>query len=170
MKSTIFRPAPLFQRAQAGHFQALAAWQPIDKPLHSTKLCTNETDNQHTTHRRPAVPLNRVINNPDHVVEDMLAGWLLAHADTVAATDNPRVLRRRAAPQAGKVGVVTGGGSGPEPAFLGYLGGGLLDAVAICELFSFRPPPPPPPAWPLPARRPAAPAWPACTAITPATT
>ncbi|WP_265701803.1 hypothetical protein, partial [Verminephrobacter eiseniae] len=38
MKSTIFMPAPLFQCAQAGHFQALAAWQPIDKPLHSTKL------------------------------------------------------------------------------------------------------------------------------------
>lgn len=82
------------------------------------------------------MPLNRVINNPDHVVEDMLAGWLLAHADTVAATDNPRVLRRRAAPQAGKVGVVTGGGSGHEPAFLGYLGDGLLDAVAIGEIFS----------------------------------
>src|SRR6218665_40856 len=38
--------------------------------------------------------------------------------------------------QAGKVGVVTGGGSGHEPAFLGYLGDGLLDAVAIGEIFS----------------------------------
>src|SRR6218665_2441481 len=70
----------------------------------------------------------------------MLAGWLLPHADTVAATDNPRVLRRRAAPQAGKVGVGTGGGSGHEPAFLGYLGDGLLDAVALGEIF---PPPTP---------------------------
>src|SRR6218665_3771978 len=104
--------------------------------LNKKKFRKNETDNQHTTHRRPAVPLNRVINNPDQVVEDMLAGWLLAHADTVAATDNPRVLRRRPAPQAGKVGVVTGGGSGHEPAFLGYLGDGLLDAVAIGEIFS----------------------------------
>ena len=80
--------------------------------------------------------MNRVINNPDHVVEDMLAGWLAAHAGQVSATDNPRVIRRAASPQAGKVGVVTGGGSGHEPAFLGYVGDGLVDAVAIGEIFS----------------------------------
>ncbi|WP_198089155.1 dihydroxyacetone kinase subunit DhaK, partial [Variovorax sp. E3] len=81
--------------------------------------------------------MNRVINHPDLVVEDMLAGWLLAHADRLVANeDNPRVVRRRAAPEAGKVGVVTGGGSGHEPAFLGYVGDGLLDAVAVGEIFS----------------------------------
>jgi dihydroxyacetone kinase len=80
--------------------------------------------------------MNRVINNPDLVVEDMLQGWLLAHAGEVAATANPRVVRRAAAPQRGKVGVVTGGGSGHEPAFLGYVGDGLLDAVAVGEIFS----------------------------------
>ncbi|WP_028999596.1 dihydroxyacetone kinase subunit DhaL [Azohydromonas australica] len=80
--------------------------------------------------------MNRVINNPDLVVEDMLQGWLLAHAGEVAATANPRVVKRAAAPQRGKVGVVTGGGSGHEPAFLGYVGDGLLDAVAVGEIFS----------------------------------
>ena len=80
--------------------------------------------------------MNRVINDPDQVVEDMLAGWLAAHAGQVSATDNPRVIRRAASPQAGKVGVVTGGGSGHEPAFLGYVGDGLVDAVAIGEIFS----------------------------------
>lgn len=81
--------------------------------------------------------LNRVINQPDLVVEDMLTGWLLAHADTVkAAAANPRVVQRVQAPQAGKVGIVTGGGSGHEPAFLGYVGDGLCDAVAIGEIFS----------------------------------
>jgi dihydroxyacetone kinase len=80
--------------------------------------------------------VNRVINNPDLVVEDMLVGWLSAHAGHVAGTDNPRVVKRAAAPQAGKVGVVTGGGSGHEPAFLGYVGDGLVDAVAIGEIFS----------------------------------
>jgi triose/dihydroxyacetone kinase / FAD-AMP lyase (cyclizing) len=81
--------------------------------------------------------MNRVINNPDLVVEDMLKGWLLAHADTVCATPaNPRVVRRVAAPERGKVGVVTGGGSGHEPAFVGYVGNGLMDAVAIGEIFS----------------------------------
>ena len=81
--------------------------------------------------------MNRVLNNPDLVVEDMLTGWLLAHAGSVAALPaNARVVHRSAAPQAGKVGVITGGGSGHEPAFLGYLGDGLLDAVAIGEIFS----------------------------------
>ncbi len=81
--------------------------------------------------------LNRVINHPDHVVEDMLAGWLQADADRVVATPtNPRVVKRVQAPERGKVGVVTGGGSGHEPAFLGYVGDGLVDAVAIGEIYS----------------------------------
>ena len=80
--------------------------------------------------------MNRIINNADLVVEDMLKGWLVAHADTVVATDNPRVVKRARAPEAGKVGVVTGGGSGHEPAFLGYVGDGMVDAVAIGEIFS----------------------------------
>ncbi len=80
--------------------------------------------------------MNRIINNPDEVVEDALRGYLRAHPDILAATDNPRVLRERNAPRAGKVGVVTGGGSGHEPAFLGYIGENLIDAVAIGEIFS----------------------------------
>lgn len=80
--------------------------------------------------------INRIINNADLVVEDMLKGWLLAHADTVVGTENPRVVRRVRAPEVGKVGIVTGGGSGHEPAFLGYVGDGMVDAVAIGEIFS----------------------------------
>ncbi len=80
--------------------------------------------------------MNRIINNPDLVVEDTVRGYLKAHSDLVAATDNPRVIRRCAAPQKDKVGVVTGGGSGHEPAFLGYVGDGMIDAVAIGEIFS----------------------------------
>lgn len=80
--------------------------------------------------------MNRIINNPNNVVDDAVRGFLCAHADLVASTDNPRVIRRRAAPQPGRVGVVTGGGSGHEPAFLGYVGDGMVDAVAIGEVFS----------------------------------
>jgi len=81
--------------------------------------------------------MNRVINDPDHVVEDMLRGWLAAHGDTLRISEsNARVIRRLAAPQKGKVGIVTGGGSGHEPAFLGYVGEGLCDAVAVGEIFS----------------------------------
>ena len=80
--------------------------------------------------------MNRVINHPDLVVEDMLKGWLAAHADTLSPTDNPRVIKRKSSPEVGKVGIVTGGGSGHEPAFLGYVGDDMVDAVAIGEIFS----------------------------------
>jgi len=80
--------------------------------------------------------MNRVINNPDEVVNDMLKGYLRVHADLVTTTNNPRVLRHVRAPNPAKVGLVTGGGSGHEPAFLGYVGDNLLDAVAIGEIFS----------------------------------
>ena len=80
---------------------------------------------------------NRVINSPDEVVDDMLVGWLQAHGSSMrACVGNPRVVQRRQSPEPGKVGVVTGGGSGHEPAFLGYVGDGMLDAVAIGEIFS----------------------------------
>jgi len=80
--------------------------------------------------------MNRIFNNPDLVVEDMLRGYLRVHSDLVAATENPRVVKHARAPIAGKVGVVTGGGSGHEPAFLGYVGDNLVDAVAVGEIFS----------------------------------
>ncbi len=80
--------------------------------------------------------MNRVINNPDQVVEDSLKGYLAAHPELLAPTDHPRVLRRAGHGASSRVGVVTGGGSGHEPAFLGYVGPGLLDSVAIGEIFA----------------------------------
>ena len=81
--------------------------------------------------------MQRFINNPDEVVEDTVRGFVKAHADIVRLADsNPRVVAARKAPVAGKVGVITGGGSGHEPAFIGYIGDAMLDAVAVGELFS----------------------------------
>ena len=80
--------------------------------------------------------MNRIFNNPDFVVEDAVRGYLKAHPDILSATGNARVLRRPLAPQKDKVGIVTGGGSGHEPAFLGYVGDGMVDAVAVGEIFS----------------------------------
>ena len=80
--------------------------------------------------------MNRIINDPDDVVEDALAGFKLAHPDLLAGTAHPRVIRVAGAGSAGRVGIVTGGGSGHEPAFVGYVGPGLLDAVAIGEVFA----------------------------------
>jgi len=80
--------------------------------------------------------MQRIINNPDLVVEDMLKGFAKAHGDIVAETTNPRVLKYVEAPIEGKVGIVTGGGSGHKPAFVGYIGKNLVDAVAVGEVFS----------------------------------
>jgi len=80
--------------------------------------------------------MQRFINNPDEVVEDTVKGFVKAHADIVRLGGNPRVIVARHAPVSGKVGVITGGGSGHEPAFIGYTGRNMLDAVAVGELFS----------------------------------
>ena len=80
--------------------------------------------------------MQRFINNPDEVVEDTVKGFVKAHAHIVRLGGNPRVIVARHAPVSGKVGVITGGGSGHEPAFIGYTGRNMLDAVAVGELFS----------------------------------
>lgn len=81
--------------------------------------------------------MQRFINNPDEVVEDTVKGFVKAHKDLVRlSTENSRVVVAKDAPIEGKVGVITGGGSGHEPAFIGYTGKNLLDAVAVGELFS----------------------------------
>ncbi|WP_225063371.1 dihydroxyacetone kinase subunit DhaK, partial [Komagataeibacter rhaeticus] len=87
-------------------------------------------------HLRAARPLDRIFNDPDQIVEDGIRGYLLAHPDILTGTKNPRVLRRAHKGATRKVGVITGGGSGHEPAFLGYVGKGMLDAVAVGEIFS----------------------------------
>ncbi|MDR1895091.1 MAG: dihydroxyacetone kinase subunit DhaK [Spirochaetales bacterium] len=79
--------------------------------------------------------MQRIINNPDNIVDEMLKGFVKVHGDIVTTTDNPRVLKRVNIP-GGKVGVVTGGGSGHKPAFIGYIGENLCDAVAVGEICS----------------------------------
>ncbi|UCF92071.1 MAG: dihydroxyacetone kinase subunit DhaK [Desulfobacterales bacterium] len=80
--------------------------------------------------------MQRIINDPNAVVDEMLKGFVKCHSDLVAPTNNPRVLKWKKAPVAGKVGIVTGGGSGHKPAFIGYIGRNMVDAVAAGEIFS----------------------------------
>lgn len=80
--------------------------------------------------------MQRIINDPDNLVNEMVEGFKLAHNDIVASTSNPRVLKYINAPVPGKVGIVTGGGSGHKPAFIGYIGENMIDAVAVGEIFS----------------------------------
>jgi dihydroxyacetone kinase-like protein len=81
--------------------------------------------------------MKKIINRPDNFVDEFIEGILLAHPDKLkAAGDDNRVLVRADAPLAGKVGIVTGGGSGHLPLFKGYVGKGLCSGVAIGNVFS----------------------------------
>ncbi|MDR3211934.1 MAG: dihydroxyacetone kinase subunit DhaK [Planctomycetota bacterium] len=79
--------------------------------------------------------MQRFINDPSKVVDEMVKGFLKSHAHIVQATGNPRVVKSNF-PVKDRVGVVTGGGSGHKPAFVGYVGKNMVDAVAIGEIFS----------------------------------
>ncbi len=78
--------------------------------------------------------LKKLINDPFDAVDEMLDGFVAAHADVVRLVA-PRVVARRA-PGGPKVGLVIGGGSGHEPAFAGYVGRGLADAAALGNVFA----------------------------------
>jgi len=80
--------------------------------------------------------MKKFINDPNKVVDEMLEGFLAAHSDMVEKLLTSRVVVRKGAPFKGKVGLVTGGGSGHKPAFIGYIGDGLVDAVAVGDIFS----------------------------------
>lgn len=81
--------------------------------------------------------MKKIINDPADFVDEMIEGILLAHPDKVKTPgDDPRILVRADAPVAGKVGIVTGGGSGHLPLFKGYVGTGLCSGVAIGNVFS----------------------------------
>jgi len=81
--------------------------------------------------------MKKILNSPMDYVAETLEGLCAAHPAYYRRTGaEGRVLVRPDAPVQGKVGIVTGGGSGHLPVFTGYLGPGLLDACAIGEVFA----------------------------------
>ncbi len=79
----------------------------------------------------------KLINNPDDIIFEMIEGFLGAHPHLVARKgESGRALVAVDGPREGKVGIVIGGGSGHEPAFLGYVGRGLADAAAVGNVFA----------------------------------
>jgi dihydroxyacetone kinase-like protein len=80
--------------------------------------------------------MKKLINDPDAVVQDALAGIEVAHGDLVRVIYEPAVIVRRDAPVEGKVGIVSGGGSGHEPMHGGYVGIGMLDAACPGAVFT----------------------------------
>ncbi|MGC2037197.1 dihydroxyacetone kinase subunit DhaK, partial [Paraburkholderia caledonica] len=81
--------------------------------------------------------MKKIINEPDAFVDEIIESLLIAHPAWIkSATADKRALVRKDAPKAGRVGIVTGGGSGHLPGFLGYVGEGLCSGVAVGNVFS----------------------------------
>jgi dihydroxyacetone kinase-like protein len=79
--------------------------------------------------------MKKLINVPDRLVDEELAGMAAAHADLIRI-ETPNIVVRKDAPKKGKVGVISGGGSGHEPMHGGFVGMGMLDAACPGAVFT----------------------------------
>ena len=80
--------------------------------------------------------MTHLYNDPVSFKEEMLAGYVSAYGRFVKRIPNASGVMALSAPQAGKVAILIGGGSGHYPAFCGYVGPGLADAAAMGEIFA----------------------------------
>ena len=79
--------------------------------------------------------MKKFINRPENLVSELLEGFVLSHPETVRLAGNNLVARAKPK-DAGKVGVVTLGGSGHEPGLSGFVGEGMLDVSVAGEIFA----------------------------------
>src|SRR6185369_9220076 len=81
--------------------------------------------------------MRKLINNPRHVVRETLEGLVDLHAN-LALLDGENVVLRAdlPSPQSRQVAVLSGGGSGHEPAHAGYVGSGMLRAAIAGDVFT----------------------------------
>jgi dihydroxyacetone kinase len=83
------------------------------------------------------VKTKKLINTPENIIAEMIEGMVGAHPDMLRVEgETGRAVVAVDGPREGKVGIVVGGGSGHEPAFVGYVGRGLADAAAVGNVFA----------------------------------
>ncbi|VXB89683.1 dihydroxyacetone kinase, N-terminal domain [Arthrobacter sp. 9AX] len=80
--------------------------------------------------------MKKLINDPKSVVDESVQGFGQAHSDLVSVNSDPIFVTRKDAPVSGKVGLVSGGGSGHEPLHAGFVGKGMLDAAVPGAVFT----------------------------------
>lgn len=80
--------------------------------------------------------MKKIINHPDTVVQDMIDGMLLSDSNRLQRIDDTMILTKKAPLPNHKVMLISGGGSGHEPAHAGYIGKGMLDAAVLGEVFT----------------------------------
>jgi dihydroxyacetone kinase-like protein len=79
--------------------------------------------------------MKKLINDPQNVVAEALLGIEAAHRDLLVDHQH-KIIYRGDAPKPGKVGIISGGGSGHEPLHGGFVGLGMLDAACAGEVFT----------------------------------
>src|SRR5699024_657029 len=84
--------------------------------------------------------MKKIINDPNQVVQDMIRGMIAAFPDDLKQIPETMGIAVKNAPIANEVGIVSGGGSGHEPAHAGFVGKGLLDAAVAGAVFTSRTP------------------------------
>jgi len=77
----------------------------------------------------------KLVNNPDHVVEEMVEGIVMADPDMLEKLDDYNIVIRKSSPNE-KVALVSGGGSGHEPTHAGFVGEGMLDGAVAGDVFT----------------------------------
>src|SRR5579883_3047540 len=80
--------------------------------------------------------MKKLINKPEDVVKEALAGMAAAHADLINVDIERQIIVRKDAPVKNKVGIISGGGSGHEPMHGGFVGFGMLDAACPGAVFT----------------------------------
>src|ERR1700747_887899 len=80
--------------------------------------------------------MKKLINSPENVVRESISGLGAAFPDLIKVHFNPNYIVRADAPIQGKVGIVSGGGSGHEPLHGGFVGKGMLDAACPGAVFT----------------------------------
>jgi dihydroxyacetone kinase-like protein len=80
--------------------------------------------------------MKKLINDPQNVMRESLEGFAAAHSDILKASFDPTYVVRADAPIKGKVGIISGGGSGHEPLHGGFVGRGMLDAACPGQIFT----------------------------------
>ncbi|HST43240.1 MAG TPA: dihydroxyacetone kinase subunit DhaK, partial [Conexibacter sp.] len=80
--------------------------------------------------------MKKLINDPEAVVREALEGVAAAHGDRLRISHDPAFVVRADAPVSGKVGILSGGGSGHEPLHGGFVGPGMLDVACPGAVFT----------------------------------
>ncbi|WP_035051047.1 dihydroxyacetone kinase subunit DhaK [Carnobacterium pleistocenium] len=79
--------------------------------------------------------MKKIVNDPSNIVDEMLQGMIIGHSELIQRIPETGIIQRKSA-KSGKVAIISGGGSGHEPAHAGFVGEGMLSAAVCGAVFT----------------------------------